>query len=164
MSGEGADDSAGGGRIADRLAIVDLTIAYCWALDTHDWDALGDVFVAEATAILGSADELVGIDAIRTRCSGALSPLDASQHMVSNHQVTFHRDSDGDGDGDTATCRCYFQAQHVRRAAMSSGGANFIIAGRYEDRLVRTPSGWRIAHRELVPMWRDGNVAVVRGD
>ena len=142
------------GSIDDRLAIIDLTIAYCWALDTKDWPALRDVFAADATADLASP-MLSGVDEITARIAGALGSLDDSQHLVSNHQVVF--------DGrDDATCRCYLQAQHVRRG--TAGGDNYIIAGRYEDTLVRTAVGWRITHRRLVPMWRDGNVAVVRID
>jgi ketosteroid isomerase-like protein len=139
-------------EIADRLAIVDVTIAYCWALDTHDFDALDDVFTPDATATL--AAELHGRDAIKQRITNALTKLDDSQHMVSNHDVRV--------DGDTATCRCYLQAQHVRHAA--EGGPNYIVAGRYEDRLVRTAAGWRIAHRTLTVMWTEGNLEVIRPD
>ncbi|CAN5399203.1 nuclear transport factor 2 family protein [soil metagenome] len=140
----------------DRQAIVDLAVAYCWALDTRDWDALDRVFTADATAVLGSP-LLTGVEAIKQRVRQALRPLDTSQHMVNTHQVSVN--------GDTATSRCYFHAQHVRRAAGGDGASpNFIVAGRYEDRLVRTIDGWRIAHRELVTMWTDGNERVVRGD
>jgi hypothetical protein len=140
----------------DQQAIIDLTIAYCWALDTREWSMLDRVFTTEATALLGSP-ELSGLEAIKQRVANALDPLDHSQHMVNTHQVHV--------DGDTATCRCYFQAQHVRRAAAVDGARpNFIVAGRYEDRLVRTSDGWRIAHRELVGMWTEGNLAVVRGN
>jgi hypothetical protein len=140
--------------LADRQEIIDVTIAYCWALDTKQWDALDEVFLPDATAYLGTPDLLEGLDAIRDRISRALSPLDDSQHLVATHQVVV--------DGDQATCRCYLQAQHVRHAAAGPGrGANFIIAGRYEDRLVRTPNGWRIAHRDLLPMWREGNPEVI---
>lgn len=144
-------------ELLDRQAIVDLTHAYCWALDTHRWDDLDGVFTTDATAILGSP-ELQGRAAIKARVAQALSPLDDSQHMVNTHQISV--------DGDTATSRCYFHAQHVRSGARdaASAGANFIVAGRYEDRLVRTPDGWRIAHRELVTMWTAGNLAVIRGD
>ena len=138
--------------IDDRLAITDLTIAYCWALDGHHWDDLDGVFTADAVALLGT--ECHGLDAIKARVSGALSPLDDSQHMVSNHQITV--------DGDEGTSRCYLHAQHVRNAA--AGGPNFVVAGRYVDRVVRTPDGWRIAHRDLITMWTDGNPVVVRGD
>lgn len=136
----------------DRVAIVDLTIAYCWAIDERNWPALHHIFVPHATAELGNGTEN-GVDAIVTRISGVLNPLDSSQHLVSNHQVHV--------EGDRATSRCYLQAQHVRRAA--EGGRNYIVAGRYEDDLVRTPTGWRIAHRRLVVMWTDGNPRVVRG-
>jgi 3-phenylpropionate/cinnamic acid dioxygenase small subunit len=137
----------------DRTAIIDLTIAYCWALDEHDWDVLRRVFTPDASASLGVAPA-VGIEAIIERVSTVLTPLDDSQHMVTNHQVAI--------DGDRATCRCYFHAQHIRAAA--AGSPNFIVAGRYEDELVRTADGWRIAKRHLEPMWREGNIAVVRGD
>jgi hypothetical protein len=136
--------------LADRTAIVDLTIAYCWALDTRSWDALDDVFSGDVTAELASPT-LHGVEAIKARVALALTPLDDSQHMVSNHQVVI--------DGDRATCRCYLQAQHVRRGV--EGGDNFVIGGRYEDDLVRTPDGWRISHRRLVSMWRDGNPGVL---
>ena len=43
-----------------------------------------------------------------------------------------------------------------------SGGDQYIVAGRYEDRYVRTDEGWRIAERELVVMWTAGNRDVVR--
>ena len=141
-------------QLSDRQEIVDLTIAYCWALDTRDWEALGEMFLPDATAMLLTPSELVGIDAIRERISFALDPLDESQHLVANHQVVV--------DGDTATCRCYLQAQHVRQAAATTGSPNFIVAGRYEDRLVRTAAGWRVAHREIVAMWTEGNPDVVR--
>lgn len=134
----------------DRQAVIDLTIAYTWAIDAHNWDALRGIFLPDATALL--VDERVGIDSIIERISTALSPLDDSQHLIGNHQVRLN--------GDTATCRCYLQAQHVRRAA--EGGPNFIVAGRYEDEMVRTTEGWRIRRRVLVVTWTDGNPFVVR--
>jgi hypothetical protein len=135
----------------DRQAVADVTIAYCWALDRHEFELLRGVFLPDATARLGD-EECDGIDAIMARISRALSPLDDSQHIISNHEVTI--------DGDTATSRCYLHAQHVRHAA--EGGATFVVAGRYEDRLERTPAGWRIRRRVLTTMWTDGNPRVVR--
>jgi hypothetical protein len=141
-------------RLADEHAIVALTIAYTWALDSRDWPTLHQVFLPDATAFLGR--ELVGIEAIIERISSALSPLDASQHIIANHQVTF------DGTGDAATCRCYLHAQHVRAeaAGKGTGGPNFIVAGRYLDDLVRIENGWRIKRRTLVVDWTEGNTAV----
>jgi hypothetical protein len=137
--------------MSDHQEIIDLTIAYCWAIDGRRFDDLRDVFVPDAVADYAGTEH-VGVDAIIARCSSALSPLDASQHMVNTHQVAV--------DGDTATSRCYFHAQHVRSAA--PGGANYIVAGAYDDRLVRTAAGWRITHRTLTVRWTDGNLSVVR--
>lgn len=146
------DTGAAPGRDADEAAIVRLTHAYCWALDTGEWDALDDVFTRDATAHLGGDQR--GIDEIKQRVSTALGPLDDSQHIVATHQIAI--------DGDRATSRCYLHAQHVRRDAV--GGPHYVVAGRYEDELVRTDRGWRISDRRLVVMWTDGNLAVVRGD
>jgi len=136
--------------LLDDHEIRQLAFRYCRALDTKDWALLDDVFLPDATGQLGSPTILVGIEAIRDRIRTALERLDDSQHLVGNHEIAV--------DGDTATHRCYLQAQHVREAA--AGGPNYIVAGRYEDRLVRTDVGWRIAHRTLTVMWTDGNVAV----
>ena len=136
--------------LLDRQEIVDVTVAYTYALDTKNWDALDDVFLSDATAML--TEELAGREAIKERVRRALDHLDVSQHMVSNHHIVIT--------GTTATCCCYLQAQHVREAA--PGSPNFIVAGRYEDQLVKTAEGWRISRRELVIMWTDGNPAVAR--
>ena len=136
--------------LLDDHEIRHLAFRYCRALDTKDWALLDEVFVPDATAELGTPATLQGVDAIRARIRGALERLDDSQHLVGNHEIEV--------DGDTATHRCYLQAQHVREAAV--GGPNYIVAGRYEDRLVRTANGWRIAHRTLTVMWTDGNVSV----
>ena len=44
------------------------------------------------------------------------------------------------------------------------GGDTYIIAGSYTDTLARTPSGWKIAERVQVYLWREGNRAVVAVD
>jgi hypothetical protein len=134
----------------DEQAIVDLTIAYTWALDTRHYDDLRAVFAPDATAFLGAV-HCDGVDAIIARVDRALTRLDASQHIVSNHQVHV--------DGDRATCRCYFQAQHLLRG--TPGGDTFIVAGTYEDAVARRPEGWRIVDRTLTTVWEFGNSAVL---
>ena len=90
-------------------------------------------------------------DAIIARISGGVGRLDATQHLVANHQVRV--------DGDTATHRCHLQSQHVKRG--TPGGDNYLIGGIYDDRLARTPDGWRITYRTLIEVWTDGNPAVI---
>jgi ketosteroid isomerase-like protein len=139
-------------NLLDEREVVAVALRYCTALDTNDWLALRTVFLEDATAQLGDPPVLKGIDAITARIRAALEYLDDSQHLVGNHDVVV--------DGETATHRCYLQAQHIRK--VPEGGSNYIVAGRYDDRLERTSDGWRIAHRTLTVMWTEGNVAVVR--
>ena len=130
--------------------IVSLTVKYCWALDERDWDSLSEVFSSDAYAKYG-VTEHKGIDSIIEKCQKALLPLDFSHHMVTNHVVEL--------EGDEATCKCYFQAQHVRNS--TPGGVNFIIAGKYEDELIRINGEWKISSRVLTKIWTEGNKKVV---
>lgn len=138
--------------LLDRQAIVDLTIAYAWILDHGPRDRLTEVFTQDVHAVL-VGNEFNGVDEFIAKVKRALGPLSISQHMVSNQQVQI--------DGDTATCRCYLQAQHTVYGA--EGGENYIMAGRYEDHLVRTPDGWRIADRTLTIDWTEGNPDIRQG-
>ena len=136
----------------DERAIVALTVAYAWALDTKNYEELRSVFAADATAVLRGVD-CKGVDAIIGRISRPLDRLDATQHIVTNQHVRV--------DGDTATCRTQLQSQHVLRSAEGDGDT-FLIGGVYEDRLERRPEGWRIVHRTLTQTWTAGNPAVIR--
>ena len=137
--------------MSDREEIIDLAVRYTWALDTKDVEDLRNVFTADATALLRGV-ECEGVDAIIERVGAAVLRLDQTQHLVGTHQVTV--------DGDAATHRCHLQGQHVKRGTV--GGDNFIVAGFYDDRLMRTPDGWRIVHRLMQETWTDGNPAVVK--
>lgn len=133
----------------DARQIIDLTISYTWAIDSKNWAALDQVFVEDATAEM--PHRLVGRRQIVERIERTLSSLAATQHIVTNHQVTVS--------GDEATCRCYLQAQHVRK--IDGRRQNYLVGGGYNDSLVRTEDGWRIAHRQLVVTWTEGNPDVI---
>ncbi len=137
--------------MSDRDAITDLAIAYTWALDTKNLDALRDVFLPDATAMLRGV-ACTGVDEIIARIGGAILRLDHTQHLVGNHQVIV--------DGDTATHRCHLQSQHVK--AGTEGGDNYIVGGHYDDQVVRTPDGWRIRHRVMQQTWTEGNPNVTK--
>lgn len=135
--------------VEDISEVIDLTISYCWCLDARDWEKFSTLFVPEATALLGE-HSFQSFEAIKKKCSESLTPLDASHHMVTNHQVQIN--------GDKATSRCYMQAQHIKHSA--TGGPNAIIAGTYEHELIRIDETWKIAHYVLTKVWEDGNKEV----
>jgi ketosteroid isomerase-like protein len=143
-----ADDAA------DRMAITDVCTRYAFALDNQDWDQLRSCFLPDVTSVYHGVGALQGYDPIEELCRSALTPLDASQHLLGNHLVEV--------DGDEARSTCYFQAEHVRENA--AGGTHLTIAGRYEDRLVRADDGWKIAHRHQTVLWMDGNIGVLSVD
>ncbi len=139
--------------LSDERAVINLVSRYCWALDAKDFEDLHNVFTPDAFAILGGT-ECHGIDAIIMRVSSALTRLDVSHHLVGSHMVEV--------DGDRASHKCYLQAQHMLRG--TKGGDLWLVAGTYEDQLVRTSDGWRIKHRILSRVWTEGNPNVAAPD
>lgn len=130
---------------SDERAIVELTRAYGRALDDGRYELLRDVFTADATAGLGGSGQ-VGVDQIIDRVSSALAAFDRCEHHLGNHRVEVT--------GDTAAAHCSVRALHMRPAGETP--PVYTVVGTYEDRLVRTDSGWRIAHRDLVVTTREG--------
>ena len=138
-------------QLRDHQDISNLLARYARGLDAHDWDAVAACFEPSA-AFVHPGGVQDGADAIVDRARNALTPLTASQHLLGTMVI--------DVDGDTAHASTYFQAQHVREG--TPGGATFIIAGTYDDDLVRGTDGWRIRERRQSYTWRDGNPDVVR--
>ncbi|MEV7006464.1 nuclear transport factor 2 family protein [Streptosporangium sp. NPDC051022] len=139
-------------ELADRAAVLDVVNAYAMALDTRDWEALGELFTEDALwEYRGAAVyTLSGRDAVVTRARAALEPLDATQHLNGNNVVKVR--------GDEAEHTGYVHAQHVRHGL--PGGELYLGGVRYQDRLRRTSDGWRFTHRLLVHIWGEGNPAV----
>ncbi|OPG02613.1 nuclear transport factor 2 family protein [Microbispora sp. GKU 823] len=139
-------------ELADRAAIVDAVIAYATAVDTRDWERLGALFTDDACwEYSGSGERLLGPDAIVARISTSVERFDATHHLNGNHVVAVHHDA--------AEHTCYYQAQHVRLGLPD--GEKFLGGGRYDDRLRRTPDGWRFTHRRIISVWSVGNPAVI---
>jgi 3-phenylpropionate/cinnamic acid dioxygenase small subunit len=138
-------------QLTDRAEISDVLIRYAVSLDSRDWPQLATCFTEDAVADYGElAGRNDGRDDIVATCRHTLEGLDASQHFVGNFVVA--------SDGDVATASCYLHAQHYLVSA--SGTNTFVVAGTYYDRLIRSPLGWRIAHRRLEVTWTDGNAGI----
>ena len=139
-------------ELADRTAIVDAVIAYATAVDTRDWGRLGALFTDDACwEYPGSGERLCGPDLIVARISAGMERFDATHHLNGNHVATVQ--------GDEAEHTCYCQAQHVRLGL--PGGEKFLAGCRYDDRLRRTPDGWRFTYRRIATVWTEGNPAVI---
>jgi hypothetical protein len=126
-------------EISDRLEIQDLLVAYSYAIDTRDWDALDDVFTEDAlidySAMGGSRGDLATtkdfLNAVMVNFAGF-------QHMVATSQVSIH--------GDVAEGRTICHNPMV--IDRGNGETHVFFCGLwYRDRFVRTPAGWRIRER-----------------
>jgi 3-phenylpropionate/cinnamic acid dioxygenase small subunit len=139
--------------LQDKQEITDLCYRYGLTLDSRAWTGLADLFTPDADAFYLDMPPRQGYQPIEDACRAAREPMSATQHLIPNGVVRL--------DGDRAESSCYLQAQHVK--AGTPGGDQFIIAGRYDDQLIRTPDGWRIRERRLALIWTSGNPAVAGG-
>lgn len=129
----------------EQKAIVDVVVRCAAAFDLRDWNALEEVFTADA-----SAYGVDGRDAIVRFVRGFLGGCGPSQHLLGNHHVIL----EGDG-GRSAKSVCKARVMHI--GAGDNSHLSYECFGNYWDELVLTDSGWRIAHRRF-------EVTIARGD
>ncbi|MCA1831148.1 MAG: nuclear transport factor 2 family protein [Actinomycetota bacterium] len=132
-------------QVADRFAIDELLDTYAHALDTKNWDLFRTLFTDDCLldythegGVRGSVDDALAW------LSSALAPFDMIQHIVANRLVEI--------DGDEARVRAYVFSP--LGLPDGSGGLTFVLSGgNYEDRLRRTPDGWRFTSRTARSAW-----------
>ena len=126
-------------EIADRLAIIELKSNYAAALDAQDWALWRSLFTDEAvfdlSSFTGIAPRPIAADRVVAGTARLFAELDGTQHMITNHRI--------DIDGDQASCRSHIRAYHW------VGPDCFTMIGYYDDRMLRTESGWKIAEMQL---------------
>ena len=130
--------------LADRLAISDVLVRYATALDSRDWELWRTCFTEDAVLDYETSG-VFDREGFVAYASKALT-FAVTQHYVVNHVVEL--------DGDRARSRSYVLAQHVYAA----DGALFSLGGVYDDELVRTLDGWRVARRHLTSRWSTGTL------
>jgi 3-phenylpropionate/cinnamic acid dioxygenase small subunit len=125
--------------IEDKLAIHELLNRYSSMVDERRWEWMDRVFAPGATIDYRSTGGQAGpFRETLEWLDRALAPWPLNLHFITNVTIEL--------DGDRATSRCYFNAPMGRREA---DGSQTVItnAGYYDDQLVRTPDGWRVASR-----------------
>jgi 3-phenylpropionate/cinnamic acid dioxygenase small subunit len=141
-------------RVADELEIRNLVAELTQLADTAPDDELDRylaLFTDDATwAVLAdgeglSTQERKGhqeiLEGVRERrAAGIQGPGSDTRHAVSTLVVTFETP-------DTALARCYWHYY----TNTSSSAPVLALMGEYRNRFVRTPGGWKLARRELVP-------------
>lgn len=127
-------------EVCEREAIRDLLTRYTYGGDRGRTAALAACFapdgILEFPGAVATGPEAI----VEALTSGIANPA----RTFVRHHITPALIDLAD-DGETATSRSYFQV-------VSNAGPDH--AGTYNDRLRKTPVGWRFAHRQVRVDWQ----------
>jgi len=115
----------------DRLAILDLTARYNFAIDTGEAETWASTFTADGVfdSPMGTH---AGTEALRAFATKFAEEMSGTEHWVANQVIA--------GDGDRATHRCYLQLVNVK-SGESLGRL------KYSDDLVKADGDWKFTKR-----------------
>lgn len=121
----------------DRQDISDVLVRYATGIDRRDWPLFRTVFTDDCELDYGEIGAWKGIDAVAEFMEQVHAMAGHTMHRLTNQAVTV--------DGDKATARTYVDA--LIMAGDNKTGVNAL--GFYDDEIVRTADGWRIARRRF---------------
>ena len=131
--------------VSDRVAVSEVLDDYARGVDSKDWDLVVSVCTDDAvldyTAFggpKGAAQEVVDWIA------GSVTNCAMTQLHITNRHITI--------DGDDAVCVAELFAP-MGMASDEGKMALLFTGGSYNDRLRRTPDGWKIATRTFEKAW-----------
>jgi len=131
--------------LADRLAIGDWFSAYAKAVDERDWELWRSLFSDDATIDYTSAGGIAGDrETVAAWLAESMAMFEASQHLVSNIEVTVS--------GDEAAARAMF----FNPMRFKGDGGFFTTGGWYNHDLIRTSEGWKSRRLIEESSWFDG--------
>jgi 3-phenylpropionate/cinnamic acid dioxygenase small subunit len=119
----------------DRQHISELLVRYATGIDRRDWPLFRTVFTDDCELDYGVIGTWKGLDAVAEFMEQVHAMAGHTLHRLSNQSIKV--------DGDAAEARTYIDG--LIMAADNTSGVNAI--GFYDDDIVRTADGWRIARR-----------------
>ena len=126
-------------QLVDRIALQDLVIAYANAIDRRDFDALDEVFTADAYIDYRAMGGIEGpYPSVKAWLPEALGHFSAYMHLTGNAAFEI------DGDQARGRVACF----NPMVIALPDGGRHTLFLGLwYIDAYCRTEAGWRISRR-----------------
>ncbi len=124
----------------DRQDISDLLIRYATGIDRRDWPLFRTVFTDDCVLDYGEIGTWNGVDEVAAFMEKAHAMAGHTMHRITNHVIAVN--------GDRAEARSYIDGLIMSPDNVS--GVNAI--GYYDDDVVRTADGWRIARRRFTPV------------
>lgn len=138
-----------GKSIADVVNVVNL---YAAALDSQRYGLFEQVFTEDAKVDFGGGVVFPDRATLMAAFDTIHAAFSATQHATSGHVVLF----------DAGGAKC-FSYVHARFRRMIDGvDCLFDSTGWYDDRLVETADGWRIALRASRMVSWTGNIRVMQ--
>jgi ketosteroid isomerase-like protein len=129
--------------VSDADEIRRTLHAYCRMLDERALDRITDVYCADAVDDRKRGRPLQGHDEIRAYFQRSFGLIEYTAHILSNVDIEI------DVDGSRATAYSRVTAYHWLVGGDRVRPADFVLLGSYDDELVRTGAGWRIARRVI---------------
>lgn len=128
----------------DERAIVAVLLRYGTGIDTRDWALFRTCFSDDFEGDYGSFGKWRGPREITEYMRQAHAQLGLTLHRLTNFTI--------EEDGAHVRARSYVDALLMPATV---GGPIHRGIGLYEDQLVRTAEGWKIARRTFVPVKLD---------
>ena len=134
----------------DDMAIREAILGMARSVDLHQWDSVRAAFAPQVDLDYG-VPERIASDEIVQRWQPLLSGFDWTRHELSGVKVT--------RDGERARVDSTFTATHFIGGAPE--GDTWVLKGRYEYELAKTPSGWKIVRMKMIPGESTGNAKLI---
>ena len=138
-------------QLRDRIAITDVVNSMGTLADLGQYDRLQQLFTDEVTvdytSLFPGEVQNISSEQLMTQWQSTLPGFDATQHMITNHQIEVN--------GDEATAVAYVRAAH------KLGDAMWVVGGYYVDELVRTDEGWKLQAIQYNALYEEGDRSLV---
>ena len=142
--------------LSQRQEIEDTVDRLGLLIDAKEWLELGEILAEtvelDYVSLFGGQIEHLLRSEVIDRWKAQLSPLKATQHVITNLHIAIQTDN-------TATCACNVVATHVRPNPL--GDSLWTVGGRYDFRLAHEGGRWRISAIQLTVLWTTGNPQVL---
>ena len=140
-------------QLKDRVDILETLYAYCRHADNLDGKAMAELFVEDCVSQFIPGDEWVlnGRPALEKFLCDALAVTVSGSHHIANPELTFETP-------DRVVLNCYMYSwQRFNGFPITADCHRW---GRYENRFVRTPAGWRMDRLRLVSAGEYGGARI----
>jgi 3-phenylpropionate/cinnamic acid dioxygenase small subunit len=124
----------------DRQDISDVLLRYATGIDRRDWTVFRSAFTQDCELDYGEIGTWHGVDAVTDFMEKSHAMAGHTMHRLTNQVIAV--------DGDVAVARTYVDG--LIMFGENDSGVNAV--GFYDDDVVRTDAGWRIARRRFTPV------------